>query len=200
MKKFLIAIATVLMLTIVPVNAEEELPKVTDHEKIVINMFRGHGCSACYSALTNLIALDGKYDDYIEIRTYEVWNNKGNSALLNDLMKEFKVPEEDQGIPFFVIGKEYFVGYNEEAIFDKVFELYKDKKYSDYVSKKIKNGDYKLTTMTLEEAATEDGIIGNNKKEEVKEAGKYDTYIIIGIFALVIGGFAALVITGNKKN
>ncbi len=206
MKKMFLIVASLLMLSLVPVEAKEDLPKVTDHEKVVINMFRGNGCGACHNALTQLLALDGKYDDYVEIKTYEVWKNDGNQALLNAVMTEFEVPEDNQAIPFFVIGDKYYVGYSEEEIFGKALELYEDKKYSDYISKKIKDGKFSPTVMTLEEAATQDGIIGNNSEEKKEEettkaeGGKYDTIIIIGIFAVVIGGFAALIITSNKKN
>lgn len=202
MKKILLSIATMFLLLAMPVFAEE-LPEVTNHEKVTIHMFRGNGCPACKSALTSLVNLGDKYDDYIEIKTYEVWYNSNNAKLLNDLMQEYEIDENDQGIPFFVVGKSYWVGYNESEIFTEALKLYEDKKYTDYIAQKVKGGNYSLTSMTLTEAATEDGIFeeeNTSEKEEEQASGKYDTYIIIGIFVVVIGGFIALIVASNKKN
>ncbi len=203
MKKKFLALLVIFTLYLVPVKAEVELPEVTDHEKVVINMFRGNGCSACYNALTQLINLDGKYDDYVEIKTYEVWYVEGNKTLLNALMSNLKVSEDDQKIPFFVIGDEYYVGYDEDEIFGNALKLYQDDNYSDYVAKLIDSGSYEPTIWTLENAAIQDGIIEgeieSDEDSDDTESSKTDTFIIIGIFVLVIGGFTALVVASNKK-
>lgn len=196
MKKIILSVTALLLLLVtLPVSALEK-PKVTDHEKVVINMFRGNGCSACKNALTDLVGLNGEYDDYIEIKTYEVWHDSSNSAFLQELIDDFK--EEKPGVPFFVIGDKHFVGYSQEEIIGYALELYQDKKYSDYVSKKAKKSENKLTSMTLKEAAIEDGIIEDTTKATETKTNKNDILIVVGIFVVLIGGMAGLIVASKK--
>lgn len=199
MKKIILGIAIILMVMIMPVRAEE-LPKVTDHEKIVIYMFRGKTCTACHQALANILNLGDKYDDYVEFKTYEVWYVKDNSTLLNDVIKDFKVDEKEAGVPFFVVGDKYFVGYK-TAMFEEALKLYEDKNYTDSMAKRIEKSNLNLEVKTVKEAAIDAGILKeeNNNTNEEKDNNKYDVLIIIGIFAIVIGGFIGLVVVSNKK-
>ena len=67
MKKLLIALLCIFSLNVTNVLADEiELPEVTDHEKVVIYIFRGQGCSHCFDALTYFNDEASKYSDYFE--------------------------------------------------------------------------------------------------------------------------------------
>ena len=202
MKKFLLLITIVGCLFLTNVKAEE-LPEITDHEKVTIYLFRGHGCSHCYDGLVYLYSNLYKYSDYIDLKAYEVWYNKDNSSLMSAVA-------EAGGVPFFVIGDSYYTaGFSSktgEELIATALKEYQNKKYSDLVAKVVKDKKIDATSETLEQAANEEGIesieAAQNAlqpSETAKQKGKNDTIIIISIFVVIIGGILALVLS-NRKN
>ena len=150
MKKFLgLLIATVATVFFIGnVNAIEK-PKVTDHEKINVYIFRGSGCSHCYDALTYLYGLNGEYDDYINVVTYEVWGNQNNSALAKAVAA--KLGDEFSGVPYIVIGNKSFAGFGSDTgteMIETALDAYQSKKYKDVVASVIKAHDYDETSQT----------------------------------------------------
>lgn len=189
MKKFLFSI--ICLLTCLTVNVKAvEMPEVTDHEKINVYMFRGHGCSACYGALTQINANFDKYSDYLTFVTYEVWNNKANASLLELVGETYDA--DISGIPFFVVGDSYTsIGFNQEELLKAVAKEYQNEKYVDKVkelAKKVSGVEAK----TLKEACIEDEIIPDDS-----DTGN-DTIVIFSIFGVVLAGVAALVIFSRK--
>ena len=85
-----------------------EKPEVTDHEKIKVYIFRGSGCSHCHDALTFLYGLDGEYDDYFTVVSYEVWGNENNATLAQDVAA--KLGDKFGGVPYIVVGSKSFAG------------------------------------------------------------------------------------------
>ena len=175
-----------------------EKPKVTDHEKINVYIFRGSGCSHCYDALTYLYGLNGEYDDYFNVVTYEVWYNQGNSALAKDVAA--KIGDEMGGVPYIVIGDKSFAGFGDStgaAIIETALEAYQNKKYKDVVASVVKAGSYDEESETLAEAAYAEGIteVAPTKVEEDKD----DTIVILAVFVVIVGGFGALIYSSRKK-
>ena len=174
-------------------------PKVTDHEKINVYIFRGSGCSHCYDALSFLFGLDGEYDDYMNVVTYEVWNNQNNSALAKDVAA--KLGDQMGGVPYIVVGEKSFAGFGTDtgdAIIETALDYYQSKKYKDVVASVIKAGSYGEESQTLDEAAYAEGItqdVPSQKEEEDKD----DTWVILAVFVVIIGGFGALIYSSRKK-
>ena len=199
MKKFLkLFVITVLAIFVVGTAKALEKPEVTDHEKINVYIFRGSGCSHCYEALSFLYGLNGEYDDYMNVVSYEIWENQNNASLAKDVAK--KLGEELQGVPYIVVGNRSFAGFGESTgteILETVIKGYKSKKYKDTVASVIKAGNYDVTSQTLQEAAYAEGIteVAPTKVEEEKD----DTVVVFVIFAAVIAGVAALVFSSRKK-
>ena len=176
-----------------------EKPKVTDHEKINVYIFRGSGCSHCHDALTFLYGLDGEYDDYFNVVSYEVWNNQNNSTLANDVAT--KLGETMTGVPYIVVGSKSFAGFGSSTgteIIETALEYYQSKKYKDVVASVIKAGSYGEESQTLAEAAYSEGIT-EVIPPELEDEDKDDTWVILAVFVFIIGGFGALVYSSRKK-
>lgn len=200
MKKFLLSIAIVASLLLTNVKAIE-LPEVTDHEKVTIYIFRGHGCSHCYDALTYFYENASKYSEYLEIKSYEVWNDSTNRDLMLDVAES--LGDEASGVPYIVIGDSYstagFGTKTGEELVEKALEEYQNKKYKDIVAKYAKKGEYNAET--LAEACEQEGIPDTTETSNQKStsSGKYDGWIITGILIVVLGGTAALILSNRKQ-
>ncbi|MBE6155318.1 MAG: hypothetical protein E7164_01005 [Firmicutes bacterium] len=195
MKKFIIVLVCFLTLGIMNVHADElELPAVTDHEKVTIYVFRGNGCSFCRSALTYFNQNAGMYSDYFEVKAYEVWENSYNNELLNDVAEQ--MGDTLQGVPYIVIGNSYsengFTSALGTEMIEAALQEYQNETYVDLV-KEVAQSHGKSKSETLREACIKEEIIKEDRNS------KYDTIIILGIFAVVLGGGAALVAFSRKK-
>ena len=174
-------------------------PKVTDHEKINVYIFRGSGCSHCYDALNFLYGLDGEYDDYFTVVTYEVWNNQNNSALAKAVAS--KLGDEMGGVPYIVIGEKSFAGFGSSTgteMIETALDYYQSKKYKDVVASVIKAGSYNEESQTLAQAAYEEGIT-EVVPPVIGEEEKDDTWVVLAVFVVIVGGFGALIYSSRKK-
>lgn len=82
----------------------------TNNDKITIYFFHGDGCPHCaeeWNKLENLLVV---YNNYIEIKDYEVWHNSANNNLMLKAKDKFSVTQA--GVPFTVVGDKSFIGYN----------------------------------------------------------------------------------------
>lgn len=209
MKKFLVLALAIFMLMLPTVKAEESnqeaisnndtssLPEKTDHAKVKIYIFRGEGCGHCYDALTYFNENIKDYEDYIEVITYEVYNSKNNSSLMTLIGEELGV--STKGVPLIIIGDNYsksgFGSSTGEVLVKKALEEYQNDDYVDLVAQVIKDNNLSVNETNLREACIEEGIAVD---EEEKADNSYDTLIVIGIFVVIIGGFAALIKFGRK--
>ena len=105
-------------------NYKDEVADIVGEEveENVINvyLFRGDGCPHCAKAEE---FLDEEYsdNDQVKVYDYEVWYDKDNAELYNEVQKHFKV--EIDAVPFLVVGDTYFVGFSsstKENIKDKI--------------------------------------------------------------------------------
>lgn len=199
MKKFIISIiATIMFSLMAPVVNATTKPEVTDHEKVTIYLFRGEGCGHCQNAISYFYSLGDEYEDYIEVKAYEVWKNENNSALAADVAEDVGT-EYTGGVPLIVVGEQYLSGFGEgsgEQLVNLALQYYQDDEYKDVVQENLKENTYGETEETIKEAAIAEGLISAD--DVATEGGKYDTLIIVGIFVVLIGGFAALVVIGKK--
>ena len=201
MKKVIISVfaALIFILTMPVVNAIEK-PEITDHEKVTIYLFRGEGCGHCQNAISYFLSLGDEYKDYIEVKAYEVWKNQNNSALAADVAKEVGT-EYTGGVPLIVVGEQYLGGFGQdsgEELVKIALQYYEDEDYKDVVKEKLKEKDYDETQESLKEAAVSEGLTSEIQTPDSESTGKYDAIIIVGIFAVLIGGFAALIVIGKK--
>lgn len=192
MKKILLGIIGLLLVVCVNVKAIE-LPEVTDHEKVTVYVFRGSGCSHCYEALTYFNLLGDTYNDYFEVQTYEIWENNNNQMLIQDLIELKNLNAEKFGVPYILVGDTYdwegFAQAYGENIVESALKEYQNPDYKDVVKELLKNNPNAKAT-SLHDACVEEGII--------VETNPADTYIVLGVFAVLLAGVAALVIFSRK--
>lgn len=100
---------------------------IKNDEKVNIYLFYSKICPHCQKEEKYFETLKEKYQDKINIYTYEVTENKTNNEIMKSLKKELK--ENSQGVPFTIIGSKTFLGYDEslnERI-ENTIESYLDK-------------------------------------------------------------------------
>lgn len=122
---------------------------VSAKEKIKLYLFYGDGCPHCAEEESSLLP-ELEKDEDLEIVKYEVWYDKENSKLLDNVVKVFN---GRSGVPFNVIGDTTIIGYsdsNKNKIL-RAIDYYKNNsdKYRDVV-KKIHDGEEVTINDTFE--------------------------------------------------
>ena len=84
---------------------------IKNDEKVNIYLFYSKICPHCQKEEKYFETLKEKYQDKLNIYTYEVTENKTNNEIMKSLKKELK--ENSQGVPFTIIGSKTFLGYDE---------------------------------------------------------------------------------------
>lgn len=128
-----------LILLMIPFVAKAE------SKKINVYIFRGEGCPHCEEALEFFDSLekDEEYSKYYNLVKYEVWNNKDNAKLMEEVAKAYD--EEASGVPYIIIGEKTYSGYSsasDDEIKEAIKAAYNDKEYKDIV-KEVKEGTFK---------------------------------------------------------
>ena len=121
MKKVLLYISLLLFMILpISVNAlsneyKDVLSSVigvnSNKEKVTIYFFHGSGCPHCHKESAKLEILLDDYEDYIEVKKFEVWNSSSNNKLMLKAKEHFN--ESRHGVPFTVIGDYSFIGYSD---------------------------------------------------------------------------------------
>ncbi len=113
-KKLKIFILSIMVLMIV-----SPTKIMANNEEIEIDFFYGVGCPHCAAEKVFLDDLQNRYPD-VTINAYEVYENKDNLDLLKAKAKELDI--EVNGVPFVIIGDQYFIGYSEGYTDQKIEE------------------------------------------------------------------------------
>ena len=211
MKKIILSLVTIFMILVGSNVKAIEKPEVTKHEKVTIYIFRGDGCGHCANAINYFNKLGDEYADYFEVKTYETWYNENNNKLGKAVAEKFDY--EFDGVPFIVVGEKYVGGFGSatgETLIKYALDYYQDKNYKDVVAETLKKIDYEVEETSISEALNEEGQANGNTNENTNQntigqnygstssAGKYDAVIIVGLFVVLIGGIAGLVVVGRK--
>ena len=83
---------------------------VNAQEKTCVYFFYGDGCQHCAKVEPVINGLVARSSSQIEIYKFEIYNNRSNLVLLNQLFDNYNVTEEDRGIPAIFIGSHYLIG------------------------------------------------------------------------------------------
>jgi hypothetical protein len=79
---------------------------------MVITLFWGEGCPHCEKEKAFLQDLREKHPGLL-VRDYEVWKNKGNGALYQQVLRAAGIKQA--GVPATVVGTAVFMGFNEQT-------------------------------------------------------------------------------------
>jgi thiol-disulfide isomerase/thioredoxin len=204
MKKYLIGLLVSIFLFIPSVSAVE-LPEKTDHEKVKVNLFWASWCSNCHNLINYFKDNWVDYQDYFEFVTYRLdingksTTNTANSTIMKAVAKEFGIDDDDLGIPFIVIGDEFYTnGFSAntgQKIIEAALEEYQNEDYTDLVSELISKKSLESDEKTFSDACKAASIDCVN---ENGEKGVSDGLIIAIIFGVVVVGFAGLIVFSRK--
>lgn len=78
--------------------------------KVDLYLFWGDGCPHCAKEEIFLKSIESKYPD-LRIQKFEVWNHQNNAGLMIEVVK--KLQANASGVPFTIIGDQYFSGFDE---------------------------------------------------------------------------------------
>ena len=191
MKKVIITLILVLgLIGVIPVSAKEE--------KVPVYVFSKDGCSACIQAKEYFDELQKDYPDLFEIHNIVVfdenWQAVSNerTELLIDVYERFGEDSSKAATPTIVIGNYHTLGLPQDTneVYEAILEVKNSKEPVDEVKKLIDEAE-----LNLEDLLTYDDM---PTVVEEETGGKYDAIIIIGIFVVLIGGFAALIMASKK--
>lgn len=180
-----------------------------------VYFFYGNGCPHCGKVEPFIEETMLKYSD-VEIKTFEIYNNRDNSVLLNDFFVKYNVPMNQRGVPFVFIADEYLVGDVQilSDLENKIFENKGascpslDNNSSQSSSEKLSE----LSLLTIIGAAFVDSInscaiavllillgallVSGDKKRALKAGIAFTVSIYIAYFLFGLGLFSALQISG----
>ena len=143
-KLFLILLIAVLILPIktfaLSKDYIDKVYSITDTKiednKVNLYLFYGRECPHCEKERKWLKKIKKDYKDSLNIYEFEVWHNKDNLKMMNEVGEQFDyVPE---GVPFTIIGDTYFSGYS-DTISSKM-----ENKIKHYVDIKTDSNKVKL--------------------------------------------------------
>ncbi|MFC1613149.1 TlpA family protein disulfide reductase [Patescibacteria group bacterium] len=97
----------------IPVKAANQEVNVYSDKEINLYFFWANGCPHCKEEKKFLEKIKEKYDDNINILSFEVTSNRANIKLFKEVGK--KLDANVSSIPFTVIGEKYIVGWHNEA-------------------------------------------------------------------------------------
>lgn len=79
--------------------------------KINFYLFRGQGCPHCRDEEAWLKNIKEDYKDYVNFYEFEVWYDENNNKMMEQVKEKFGVKEK--GVPFTIIGDDYFIGFSD---------------------------------------------------------------------------------------
>lgn len=198
MKKILSGLLSFMMLFCLMSNVyakklDIDVPKVTDHEKIKVYLFRGESCTHCYDFLMYFNTHAKQFKDYMEIVSFETY--KDNQELKSKVNDFLNITDEKQraSVPLIVIGDWYHLGFGEDEgieIINKALEAYQNDEYVDMVQKTIEETSVANNPETLQEACEKEGIKVNNDLSNA---------IVLGAVLLVMVGIIVAIAISTKK-
>lgn len=107
-------------------------------KKVNVYIFRGNTCGHCFDAIRYFASIYKESGKYFNVRTYEVWSNTDNNELMENVAKE--LGDEVSGVPYIVIGKKSWGGFDESygtEMMNTIEKEYKSDKKNDIVNKVI---------------------------------------------------------------
>ena len=196
MKKIIIVL-TCLFLSIGGVKAKinVDMPKVTDHEKVNIYLFRGEGCTHCYDFLTYFSKNYKQFKNYFNIVSYETYNDANNKVLKDKVNDYLETIEKNRGsVPLILVGSWHTLGFVESdgiEIIKEALKAYEDENYVDQVQRIINERELTVNPETLEEACAAEHIKMPNSNK--------DGIVLLVIFGVLLVGIVGIVIATKKK-
>jgi thiol-disulfide isomerase/thioredoxin len=196
MKRFLKVLIIALVMLMPLTFASAKKAKTTTEETVGTNgtpvklyVFYGSGCSHCADLHTYLseLSTDNNYNYMFEVVDYEVWSDKTNATLMQNVAKELNTSAS--GVPFYVVGDYYASGFpnissTDEAVQESVKSVTDDLKAAikkAYTEANKSNGSYKDIV-----ASVGTGNSSVNDTTKTKSDNDIVGYILLGITIIIV--------------
>jgi cytochrome c biogenesis protein CcdA len=161
-------------------------------ESTCVYFFHGDGCQHCAKVEPMVDGLIARSNSQVDIYKFEIYNNRSNLVLLNQLFDNYNVAEENRGIPAIFIGSHYLIGDN--AIIENL-----DSAVYENLNANCPNPDYCMLNINGTASST----------SSIEKLGSLSLLTIIGAalvdsinpcaIAVLLILMGALLATGNKK-
>ncbi|MBQ9019312.1 MAG: hypothetical protein IJ097_03245 [Bacilli bacterium] len=158
---------------------------VSAKEKVTLYLFHGDGCPHCAAEIRYLDSIEKKYKN-LEIVKYEVWYNKENASLLQDVYKAYGITRN--GVPTTIIGNTVIQGFGDTTgnKLERAIKFYNKNEYIDQVDK-IKNGNFDNEKI-IDEFKKDEEKTDEEMTIKVPSLGKLNLKkVSLGSAAIVIG-------------
>lgn len=186
MKKFIYLFLTIMILGL-PFSVDAKKTTTKAKDPVNLYVFYGDGCGYCAKLheFTDELQNDKTMKKKFKLVDYEVWNNQTNNDLMQKVGSYFNYSVS--GVPFYVVGEQYFSGWDDDSgdtLVDAINEEYKNSGYHDVV-KDIKDG-----VIEVDSSSTGD----NSSTTSNSDSGV--AYVILGVTIIVV----LAIIFGRNKN
>lgn len=180
--------------------------KTNQEQEKTIYFFYGQGCPHCVQ-VENFFDENKLWEKY-PIEKKEIYFERKNAVLFNQIMEKRGVPQDKRGVPTVVIGDKVLTG---DSLITTNFETAADKYLSNTEKKEQKNSDVqpsKLTALAVITASLVDAvnpcafavliilmttILLNDKKKRTLKAGfAFSAAIFISYLLMGLGVYSAL--------
>ena len=175
--------------TVWAIEEEKDESSVNDY-KVKVYMMTKEGCPGCEVAYEYFDGLLNENPDLFEFIPFEVfdkewqWNSNELQTLFIKTYEYFNENINKASTPTIIIGDYHSLGLpNEKNI------VY------DAIVANQKNGKDVISVIAKENNLNIDELKYDRNKQT---SSNYDALIVIGIFVVLIGGFAGLIIIGKK--
>ncbi|MFH1212259.1 MAG: cytochrome c biogenesis protein CcdA [Candidatus Woesearchaeota archaeon] len=207
------AFLTAILLSLSFVNAED---------LTCAYFFYGDGCQHCAKVEPLINNLEIQSDFPVEIRRFEIYNNRSNMLLLNQYFDAYEIPNAKRGIPAFLVGNKYLIG--DSAIRDALEKTMEENKGAACPNLEAQNAQGisgskpptekldSLSMLAVVGAALVDSInpcaiavllilmsallAAGDKKKAIKAGFAFTVSIYIAYFLFGLGLFSAIQVSG----
>lgn len=164
-----------LFIVLPQVKAENE---VLDSAVAPVNvyLFYGEGCGYCKAAMEYFNSLEEEYGYMFDVVKYETWSNTENQNLLKETAA--KMGDTVNGVPYIVIGKKSFGGYDLNGGYDAdilkaITDEYKaEKRYDVMVDDKLEESNIGVYAALAVIILALGGLLVFSKTQAVEETEK----------------------------
>ena len=192
MKKF-VKTLLVALLVLMPVTFASAKKTTTTTQAstapgvVNIYVFYGDGCPHCADLETYIkttLRKDEKVKNKFQVVYYEVWNKSNDHSQNIELFNAVgeALGTEPSGVPFFVIGDQYFSGYGESynsTIVQTILDEASNSKYVDVVGKLVEQ-------MTVKPVESNPEASIDSEENEKKSNTDIVGIIILGVTVVVV--------------
>ena len=106
----------------------DKVKEPNKNNPITVHVFIGKGCPHCHDFLIYAsTTLNKKFGDKVDYKIYETWYDTDNEKLFGYVSNYFKLNRS--GVPFIVIGNDYYKGYS--STYNNDIERAIEKEYSN---------------------------------------------------------------------